>query len=128
VRPGREASDQTEVFYLVPDLRVLPEKVFASVSSLLVRFVREEVAEVAFCDEVKVVHPARVPPTVPVRVCIKSGGTANIVGTVRISPLLAGRECGRSVLLIRRFWVQVLGGVPPNIVLLAHSECSSHVG
>ena len=72
MRPGREASDQTEVFYLVPDLRVLPEKVFASVSSLLVRFVREEVAEVAFCDEVKVVHPARVRSAIPVRVCIES--------------------------------------------------------
>ena len=40
------------------------------------------------------------------------GRSPNIVGTVRISPLLAGRECGRPVLLIRRFWVQVLGGAP----------------
>ena len=60
------------MFCLVPDLRVLPEKVFASVSSLFIRFVREEVAEVAFCDEVKVVHPAPVRSAIPVRVCIES--------------------------------------------------------
>ena len=55
------------------------------------------------------------------------GRSPDIVGTVRISPLLAGCECGRPVLLIRRFRVRVPGGVLTNSPPSSQpSRCKNH--